>query len=339
VGEVFLPHLKQWFDNEIQPRLGSSQQGCEIAGDIVAAGIEWFSAVQEFGLDDHAELQGRLNDLVSAMDDFTAAAAQDIAALDRQCDAEQDPCAQTRIMQQGAGCAQTVQYLGGDEAIAELACQDAPAVLSVSPQNIARCPGASIQFYATVRNLRGDALPEEQLDLLWLSESPQLLAIGAESGQAETLAPGSSWVTASSEVCGQTMAGSALVNINGVPDIEGSYSLVGSETWLGCLDPEDNGVYGISGSASISIVSEDEQAGTAQFSGSSDGSGFGASFSGTVRCGGSFSGSGSYSESDGTSGSTSFNGIFAGNSLRLDFTAQDLSGDTCNSSGWVQGNK
>jgi len=339
LGETFLPFMKDWFDNEVNPVLSVATKGCDVAVDFTSVMLEWLTAVQQYGLENHSQLQGRIGALESAMNEFAIAAGQDISTLDQQCDLEPDPCKQMEIMRTGAACAESAQLVGRDDDIPDLACSEAPALLSVSPKNSSRCPGASIQFYANVRNLRGDALPVDQYDLLWLSEAPHLLSIGAESGLAETLAPGNAWVTASSEVCGGTMEGSAHVEINGVPDIAGSYSLVGSETWRGCLDPEDDGIYGIHGTASISITSEDEKAGSAQFSGSSNGSGFGASFGGTVSCGGAFSGSGGYSEEDGTTGSTTFNGTFTPNALRLDFSAQDQSGDTCSSSGWVRGTK
>lgn len=338
-GELFLPFMKKWFDNEINPRLSIAQQGCAAAEEFVFMGIEWLSSVQEYGLGGHSELQGRVNSLASAMDDFAAAAAQDIAALDQQCDAEPDPCKKMEVMAEGAACAQAVQFIGADEAIETLACQDAPALLSVSPKYTARCVGASVQLYANVRNLKGEALPIDQIDLLWVSETPQILAVGATSGMAETLAKGAAFVTASSEVCGKTLEGSAHIKINGAPDIAGRYSMSGSETWRGCLDPEDDGVYGISGTATFSIVSENEKLGTAQFSGSSTGSGFGSSFSGTVQCTGAFSGIGNYSEEDGTIGTSSFDGNFSGSSFRMDFTGKDQSGDTCSSSGTVRGSK
>jgi hypothetical protein len=339
LGELFLPFLIEWFDNEITPILPSAKNGCNVAVEFSSAASEWLVAVQLYGPNDNSGLQSRISMLESAMSNFTSAAGLDISEIDRQCDLEPDPCKQTEIMRSGAACAQTVQLIGGDDDIPELACSDAPALLSVSPKNSRRCPGASMQFYANVRNLKGEALPIDQIDLLWLSEAPQLLSVHAESGKAETLASGDAWVTASSEVCGSTMEGSAYVKIDGVPDIAGSYSLVGSETWRGCVDSEDDGVYGIQGTANISTASADVNSGSVQFSGSSNGSGFGATFSGTAVCGGTFTGSGGYSEDDGTSGSTTFNGTFTENSLRLDFTAQDQSGDTCSSSGWVRGTK
>jgi hypothetical protein len=340
MGEIFLPFVKEWFDDEINPILPVASQGCDVALDLIPTVMEWLGAVQLYGLEDYTELQGRIAALESALSTFAVASGNYISGLDQQCDQEPDPCKKMQTMQEGVECTQILQYIGADDdAVGEIACSDAPALFSVTPRNSSECAGRSIQFYANVWNLKGEAIPVDQVGLQWSSGSPNLLSIDAESGSAETLAPGRAWVTASSTVCGEAMRANGYIRIAGVPHIGGTYSLTGSETWRGCIDPEDDGIYGIGGAASFRVGTPNEDLASAPFSGTSDGSGFGASFSGTVRCGGGFSGGGSYSEDDGTSGTTSFSGRFSGGTFRLDFTAHDTSGDTCSSSGWITGTK
>jgi hypothetical protein len=333
--DFWLPEFKAWFDNEIKPSLGAAIGGCYVAADFVRIGEDWLSALAMEGYDDHSELQSRISTLESAFEQFSNAAIQDIGEIDQLCALESDPCAQVSIMQELAVCAQALNLLGTDMSLIDLACANAPSVLSVAPKNRNICPGETIQFYAVVKNLKGDAIDVDQAELLWTSDLPQSLTINPESGEANAVAEGYVLVSASSEVCGFTLSGNASVEVNSAPDIGGSYSLTGSETVRGCLDPEDNGVYGGSGMATISMGPINAGSASASFSGKSDGPGFGHSFSGTVSCSGSLSGGGTYSESE-TSGNSSFSGSFSGRTIIINGSGQDVAGDTCSSKGWAR---
>ena len=180
----------------------------------------------------------------------------------------------------------------------QFVCNDAPTLLKVLPAIPEACPGETINFSAVVSNMNGETLPVEQVDLRWASDSPDLLTVDSESGVAKTLEAGNVFVNAESEVCGQVFSGVSYVRIGDVPDIKGSYSVVGSETVRGCEFDEDNGTFGGSGTATVTFQDATESMDTDIFAGAGSAPGLGESFEGTVQCNGAVSGTGTYTESE-----------------------------------------
>jgi hypothetical protein len=343
--EELIPVSKDWFDNVVQPILGSATGGCESAQNLVSTSFQWLAFVQLAGLEDNAELSGRLNSLENAINSLMTESTEDIREIDDACSEEPDPCKQLEIAQKGLVCIQILQLLGYETSEDQFVCNDAPTLLKLSPAIPEVCPGETINFAAVVSNMNGTTLPVEQVGLTWSSDSPGLLTVDSESGVATSLEVGNVFIKAESEVCGQVLGGVAYVQIGDVPDIKGSYSVVGSETVYGCEFDEDNGTYGGSGTATISFQEPSGMMDTDMFSGSGSAPGLGESFQGTVQCNGAVSGTGNYTESEPcgendeetciTTGTSTFTGKLIGNTIKLDTTAQDTSGDICSAEGWA----
>jgi hypothetical protein len=343
--EELIPVSKDWFDDVVQPILGSATGGCESAQNLVSTSFQWLEFVQLAGLEDNAELSGRLNSLEDAINSLNTESTEDIKEIDDACGEEPDPCKQLEIAQKGLVCTQILQLLGYETSEDQFVCNDAPTLLKLSPAIPEVCPGETINFSAVVSNMNGETLSVEQVDLRWASDSPDLLTVDSESGVAKTLEAGNVFVSAESEVCGQVLGGISYVRIGDVPDIKGGYSVVGSETVYGCEFDEDNGTFGGSGTATITFQDPTESMDTDIFAGSGSAPGLGESFEGTVQCNGAVTGTGTYTESEPcgengedtciTSGHSTFTGKLIGNTIKLDTTAQDTSGDICSAEGWA----
>jgi hypothetical protein len=342
ITEFILPQAKEWFDEDIGPGLGLAMGGCEKAAEFVKSTFPWVAHLQYFGLEDHPELAGRIDSLRNAVNEFDGKSNNDIGGIDDACSMLTDPCKQMEAMKEASVCAQIRQSLGFETSEEGMACKDAPTLLKVEPNISEVCPGATINFSASVSNFNGTTVPVEQVGLRWESGSPDLLTVDSQSGAAEALEEGTVFVNATSEVCGEDLAGIAYVQIEGVPDILGSYSVVGSETVVGCEFDEDNGSFGGRGTATIWLQTQNENPDAENFSGVGTAVGLGEDFSGTIQCGGAVTGMGSYTEMDPcgeeictTSGTTTFVGSLIGNTIKVDTTAQDISGDTCSANGWA----
>ncbi len=128
-----------------------------------------------------------------------------------------------------------------------------------------------------------------------------------------------------------------------IPAIGGTYSGSGSLTSSGCLDPTDNGTVGFSSSVSIASQTRDAMSGTAVLTATVDGvtAREDLTFTGRVTTAGEVLGTFTYTLLlDGifdSSGDGRFVGQVTGNTLTLEFTAQDRAGDTCASTGSLSG--
>jgi hypothetical protein len=344
--EMFLPKLKSWFDEVVDPALASAKDGCDVAADLVKTSSKWVEYLQATGLEDHPDLSGRLDTLEAAMETLVSSSEEDLGSMDQACANEPDPCKQREIMKEAFACAQVGQFLGR-ETSPSLACSDVPAYLRVEPPNSNnKCKSESIDFISRVFNAGGQPAPVAQEDLQWSSSAPQVLKIDPETGKAETLEAGTALVKAQSKVCGDLLEGTAYVKIEGIPDLKGTWSVVGSETVQGCEFDEDNGTFGASGNATVTSQVGSGNANSESFSGGGSAPGLGEQFQGTVQCGGAISGTGSYTEMTQcgeetctTTGTSTFEGTLIGNTVKLDTTAQDMSGDTCTSQGWARATK
>jgi hypothetical protein len=336
-----LPQLKIWFDNFIEPFLDLAAEGCSHSENVVRPFRPWLSMVQQFGLEQSPELASRIAKFRNAANLMNSKAIKDIDGIDTLCGNEPDPCEQARLLKDALRCDQ-IMNMGGFEAIdtdKEYACSDAPAYIEVEPRNSTICPGDTVNFSATIKNLKELTLAID-LKLHWSSTSPELMTVNSESGVALAVDEGDVVLEVSS--CEGDFFNDAKVEISGVPDILGSYSVAGSEKVRGCEFDEDNGTYGGKGTATIWLGIDHGVPGTENFSGVGTSIGLGEDFDGTIQCGGALSGSGTYTETDPcpegtcvTSGMSTFTGSLRGNTIKVDTTAQDISGDTCTAKGWA----
>jgi len=344
--ESLVPELQKWFDDFIEPGLISAQGGCNSAADVFKSTAQWTQAVQEYFLLDSAGLSGRLNAVEQALDTMNSTSNDDIREFDKACSEITDPCKQIEVMLQAAVCSQVLQSAGFESSNAMLACKDAPAQLAVQPVFAKVCTGANINFSAVVKSFNGATVPVQQVGLRWSSQSPNLLSVDPESGVGEALKEGHPLVDAESEVCGAVLGGTTLVQIEDVPDILGDFSVEGSETVSDCEFDGDNGTSSGSGTVTITLQSQGDSPDSEKFAGVGTGLSLGENFDGTVRCGGAVSGTGSFTEMEPcgengedtcvTSGTTTFTGSLIGNTLKVDTTSQDTSGDTCYAEGWAK---
>jgi hypothetical protein len=118
-----------------------------------------------------------------------------------------------------------------------------------------------------------------------------------------------------------------------IPNVTGSYSGSATVTQSSCQNPANNGSFGFSSTVNIGSQSGSVFAGTASFTGIST---VNLTFSGTATAGGDLMGSFTFTSAIG-SGSGSFIGSLAGNTIAISFSGQVTSGETCSLSGLLSG--
>jgi hypothetical protein len=344
--EQFLPFLIDWFDEAIKPKLSTVDQGCDIAKELVFLGIEWHGWIESYALEGHESLQSRVDELKSAYVRLGPAAEQDLMELALACERASGVCEQMQIMAAGTNCALALKYVDIEVNAPDLECSNTPSVMTVNPKNAYPCVDETINFSAQVRDSHGRPVAQDEVTMRWSVDPKSLMTIDEESGEATALRKGRGLVWAKAGICGETLKGRALVKIDSVPDLSGSYSLVGTESVRGCDDPLDNGSYESGGSATITMGPEGEQPETAGFSGSSSGAGLGHDFQGTVNCAAEISGSGNYVERTNcgeytcvTKGTNTFTGSvvqkrFKPDVLVIEGSGHYTSGDSCSFEAW-----
>ncbi len=128
-----------------------------------------------------------------------------------------------------------------------------------------------------------------------------------------------------------------------IPDILGTYVGSGTSTAMNCQDPAGNGTFPFSGSFSISDQVGGTFIGSATLMPLIGNDTTDVSFSGTVTANGQLTGTYTYvTMRDGvfdSSGDGTFTGQVTGNTLTLNFSAQDQVGDTCTFTGSFSGSR
>jgi hypothetical protein len=127
------------------------------------------------------------------------------------------------------------------------------------------------------------------------------------------------------------------------PSVTGNWTGIGTETWMDCQNPADDGTYSGEGTLTIPLQSLiGPEPDSSYFTGSLSGSGVLTDFEGTVTLAGELYGMAPYTEQETdpatgivsvTTGITDFEGLVQGDQLTMEWTFQDTAGDTCHGSG------